>query len=309
MTSPRRFPYVVVDVFTRTRFGGNPLAVVTDARGLSDIEMQLIAREFNFSETTFVLPPELPENTARVRIFNRTQEMPFAGHPNVGTACVLGRQQNLFGKQPGRVMQFEERAGLVEVQLLPDEGGLAGATITAPQPLSVEEPLDPAVIAACVQLKSSDIRVDRHRPCQISVGLPFVVAEVTPHGLAEAQPDVNAFRKAAGSDRHPDTTRRFSLFLYTRADLGEGRLRARMFAPLSGTFEDSATGSASAALAAFLATMGGPADGEIAFTLEQGVEMGRPSEIALLVQKTGGVASRVDVSGRCVEVMSGDLAV
>ncbi len=308
MPTLREVPYVVVDVFTRTRFGGNPLAVITDGRGLSDTEMQLIAREFNFSETTFVLPPEMPGNTARVRIFNRTQEMPFAGHPNVGTACVLGRQQGLFGGQPGRVMRFEEPAGLVEVRLLPDEGGQAGATITAPQQLAVGESIDPAVIAACIQLKQDNVRLERHLPCPVSVGVPFIVAEVTAEGLSNAQPDVKAFRNAALRDGRLDSTSRFSLFIYTRADDGT-RLRARMFAPLSGTFEDPATGSASAALAAFLATLDPRPDGEVAFAIEQGVEMGRPSEIALRVQKSQGEARRVDISGRCVEVMKGDLAV
>lgn len=307
MQSPRRVPYVVVDVFTRIRFGGNPLAVVTDGRVLSDAEMQLIAREFNFSETTFVLPPEFPGNTARVRIFNRTQEMPFAGHPNVGTACVLGRQQDLFGRPPGRLMSFEEGAGLVEVQLLTDETGLLGATITAPQPLTAGEPVEPSVIADCVQLMTHEIRLGQHPPCHVSVGLPFIIAEVTAAGLATAQPDARAFREAAHRAGYPDATSRFSLFLYTRVDDAGRRLRARMFAPLSGTFEDPATGSASAALAAFLASQAGQPDGEIAFTVEQGVEMGRPSEIALSVRKSGGAVTQVAISGRCVEVMRGEL--
>ncbi|MDE1995638.1 MAG: PhzF family phenazine biosynthesis protein, partial [Rhizobiaceae bacterium] len=113
--------YITTDVFTSERFAGNPLAVIPDARGLSDKAMQKIATEFNYSEVTFVLPPENPENTARVRIFTPTKEIPFAGHPNVGTAFVLGQQTEIFGKIPGDRLIFEEKAGLVGVELLRNE--------------------------------------------------------------------------------------------------------------------------------------------------------------------------------------------
>src|SRR5215212_11854971 len=127
------FAFITVDVFTDRRFGGNPLAVFPDARGLSDADMQALAAEFNYSETTFVLPPENPANTARVRIFNRTYEMPFAGHPNVGTGYVLASQ----GQGTGDVMRFEELAGIVEVRIDRDAAGaVVGATIAAPQALS-----------------------------------------------------------------------------------------------------------------------------------------------------------------------------
>jgi trans-2,3-dihydro-3-hydroxyanthranilate isomerase len=129
--------YVTLDVFTATRFAGNPLAVIPDARGLSDEAMQRIAAEFNYSETTFVLPPEDPRNTARVRIFTPTVEVPFAGHPNVGTAFVIGRQKEIFGRPVGGTLRFEEKAGLIVVQLLSEEGQIVGAEIKAPQPLKV----------------------------------------------------------------------------------------------------------------------------------------------------------------------------
>src|SRR5690349_4683774 len=129
--------YVTVDVFTSSRFGGNPLAVIPDARGLSDDAMAAIAREFNYSETTFVLPPADPANTARVRIFTPTSELPFAGHPNVGTGYVLGRLESLFGKPTGNELRFEENAGLVVVELFRDGTEVTGAAITAPQPLSL----------------------------------------------------------------------------------------------------------------------------------------------------------------------------
>ena len=143
----RTYPFVTVDVFTDRRFGGNPLAVFPDARGLSDGEMQALAAEFNLSETTFVLPPDDPANTARVRIFNRTAEMPFAGHPNVGTGWVLAG----MGRDRDGVLRFEEIAGLVEVRSRAT-ARRGGVTIAAPQPLSlgVEMPVD--LVAGCVGL-------------------------------------------------------------------------------------------------------------------------------------------------------------
>src|SRR5215212_9256420 len=123
--------FEVVDVFTTSRFGGNPLAVILDARGLDDAIMQRIAAEFGYSETTFVLPPVDPQHTARVRIFTPTSEVPFAGHPNVGTAFVLARRGAVFGQQVGEQMRFEEHAGLVDVTILRAAGSITGAAITA----------------------------------------------------------------------------------------------------------------------------------------------------------------------------------
>ena len=143
-------PYITVDVFTSTRFEGNPLAVMSDARGVSDTAMQKIAAEFGYSEVTFVLPPENPQNTARVRIFTPTMEIPFAGHPNVGTAYVLGQQSEIFGRPIGDTLRFEEKAGLVEVALQCSEGRVAAATIRAPRPLEIEDTIPDAVIAGCI---------------------------------------------------------------------------------------------------------------------------------------------------------------
>src|SRR5215216_7506802 len=129
--------YEVVDVFTTSRFGGNPLAVILDARGLADALMQQIAAEFGYSETSFVLPPADPQHTAQVRIFTPTTEVPFAGHPNVGTAFVLARRGSVFGQPIDARMCFEERAGLVDVAIVRTEGAITGAAITAPRPLEI----------------------------------------------------------------------------------------------------------------------------------------------------------------------------
>jgi trans-2,3-dihydro-3-hydroxyanthranilate isomerase len=287
----RRFSFVTVDVFTEHRFGGNPLAVLPDARGLSDQEMQSLAAEFNLSETTFVLPADDPKNTARVRIFNRRAEMPFAGHPNVGTGWVL----NELGRAPDGVLHFEEIAGLVEVRI--DAGRV---TIAAPQPLSLGPEMPVDLLAGCVGLDAKDIVVAAHRPVLASVGNSFVVAEVAPAALAKATPDVAKFRAAhqvytaMGPNRLP-------LYLYARD--GDG-LRTRMFSPLSGTLEDAATGSAATPLAALLLSL--TSDAERRYDIVQGVEMGRPSRLfARAWRADDGI--RASVGGICVPVLRGEV--
>jgi trans-2,3-dihydro-3-hydroxyanthranilate isomerase len=303
------FAYATLDVFTTTRFGGNQLAVIPDARGLTDIEMQQIAAEFNYSETTFVLPPQDPANTARVRIFVRTAEIPFAGHPNVGTAFVLGRQDGVFGKITGSSMRFEEGAGLVEVEIVRDRDVVVGARFRAPRALEIGATVDTAALARCVSLDAGAIVTERHAPTRISVGLPFVVAEMDVGSLSQARPNIDAFAAAAATYGEADLGGRLSVFLYARTGQGIDRLRTRMFAPLSGTVEDPATGSASAALAAFLLSLDARADAQQRISIEQGAEMGRPSAIEVEVGKRGGRVHEVFVEGRCVPVMRGMLAV
>ncbi len=293
----RRFAFVTVDVFTDRRFGGNPLAVFPDARGIADAEMQAVAAEFNLSETTFVLPPDDPANTARVRIFNRTSEMPFAGHPNVGTGWVLAQRR---GDLPA-VLRFEEIAGLVEV-----EAGAGGVvTIAAPQPLSLGEKMPIDLLAACVGLAPGDVVLDRHAPVVASVGNAFVIAEVTPAALGRAAPDLAAFRAALAA--FPALgPRRLPLYLHASDGAAGGvtRLRARMFSPLSGTLEDAATGSAATPLAALLLSL--QKRDEARFDIVQGVEMGRPSLLVCSARRApDGI--RATVGGTCVPVLRGEL--
>lgn len=289
--------FQTLDVFTDRRFGGNQLAVVPDARGISDADMQALAAEFNYSETTFVLPPTDPANTARVRIFNRTAEMPFAGHPNVGTGYVLAG----LGRDTGGVLRFEEIAGLVEVRAGRDAAGqVTGAEIDAPRPLVLGPELTAAQVAACAGIAAADVVLDRHRPVQASVGVDFFFAEVAPGSLAGAGPDLAGFRQVAaeaGLDGE-----RLSLFLYA---LDGANVKARMFAPLSGTFEDAATGSASATLAALRLSLTDAADTK--FEISQGVEMGRPSQLSVSARRAAdGV--RASVGGRCVPVFRGEIS-
>jgi trans-2,3-dihydro-3-hydroxyanthranilate isomerase len=296
--------YVTLDVFTRTRFAGNPLAVIPDARGLTDVQMQSIAAEFNYSESTFVLPPEDPANTARVRIFTPTAELPFAGHPNVGTGFVLGRQGELFGSAVAETLQFEERAGLVKVALVRESGEVVGARIAAPRPLEIVHALDAETVTACASLAPDDLLAGGMAPVMASVGLPFALMELASlDALARAQRNDAAFALADRRYHHSDD--RFALFLFHR--LSDTRFRARMFAPLSKTPEDPATGSAAAALAARILSLRPERDFAARLVIDQGVEMVRPSQIVLDIAKIAGVAQPVQVSGHCVEIMSGTL--
>jgi trans-2,3-dihydro-3-hydroxyanthranilate isomerase len=286
------FAFVTVDVFTDRRFGGNPLAVFPDAEGMSDSDMQALAAEFNLSETTFVLPPADPANTARVRIFNRKAEMPFAGHPNVGTGWVLAG----LGRAKADVMRFEEIAGLVEVKA--DSGQV---TIAAPQPLSLGPEMPVDLAAGCVGIAAADVITTNHRPVSASVGNSFVVAEVTGEALTRAVPNIARFREAVATYTAMGVNR-LPLYLYAHDG---NRIRTRMFSPLSGTVEDAATGSAATPLAALLLSLG--KDSEARYDIVQGVEMGRPSRL-LCTARRGADGIRATVGGGCVPVLKGEIS-
>ncbi len=299
--------FTTVDVFTSTRFEGNPLAVITDARGLDDAVMQKIAAEFGYSEITFVLPPENPENTARVRIFTPISEIPFAGHPNVGTAYVLGQQPEVFGKPVGSALRFEEKAGLVCVDLKRDSNQVLSASIRAPQPLSTGRTISPETVARCVSIPAEAVRTSTHSPMVVSVGLDFVVAELADlSALALARPNLAYFKEAAGQNRKGNHD--FSLFVYVRSSESPWHVRARMFAPLDNVAEDPATGSASAALGAYLVSLVPETDIVRSLTIEQGVEMGRRSLINIDVTKSAGKITDVAIGGSCVPVITGEIA-
>jgi trans-2,3-dihydro-3-hydroxyanthranilate isomerase len=306
----RTYRYMTVDVFTDRAFAGNPLAVVMDANGLAREQMQAIAAEFNYSESTFVLPPDDPSHTAHVRIFTRQNELPFAGHPNVGTAFVVALMAERAGSAVPPTVVFEEGAGRVPVDLLRDaDGRVIGATLTAPQPLAIGQTIPPSTVARCVGLEPAAVLTSTHEPVTASVGLPFVIAEVARDAIGAARPDAAAFADAAR--RFPSETGRLSIHLYARTAGREGDadLRARMFSPLGGTTEDPATGSANGALVALLASLEPAARTVVAFDILQGVEMGRPSLLAVSAEKRDGSIVNVRVGGRCTPVMEGRLMV
>ncbi len=291
----RRF--VTTDVFTDRLFGGNPLAVVLDAAGLSSAQMQIIASEFNYSETTFILPPRDPAHTAWVRIFTVNREVPFAGHPNVGAAFALAQQYLARGEPCPEQFVFEEAAGLVPVRLLHDGDAVTGAELLAPEPLSRLSQLDPARAAACLSLRPEDIRTDAHAPEVASVGLPFLIVELaTRDALRRARPDRAAY------DAWLPLDGAVSIYTYTR-EADDCDLQARMFMPR--LTEDPATGSATAVAAALLAALHDSTDAELRLHVRQGVDMGRPSQLLTRVRKSGGAVAEVRVGGVCVAAMQG----
>jgi trans-2,3-dihydro-3-hydroxyanthranilate isomerase len=292
--------YITVDVFTDRAFGGNPLAVVLDAGGLSTAQMQAISREFNYSETTFVLPPADKANDAQVRIFTVNREIPFAGHPNVGTAFVLA---TLAAKPPARLL-FEEGAGLVPVAVVTAQGRVKSTEFTAPQTLKRMSQVSAEQAAALLSLTADDVRTDRHAPQVISVGLSFIAVELASRdALRRAKPDAAAFERTFPCDGSD------AVYLYTRdvpAIEKPCELQARMFHPgASGLSEDPATGSATAAAAALLADLDATRDGELRLTIGQGVDMGRPSLLLTRVRKKNGAIESIHVGGGSVKMMEG----
>ena len=297
------FEFVTVDVFTDARFGGNPLAVFPDARGLVPEQMQAIAKEFNLSETTFVLPPDNPQHTARVRIFTPQYEMPFAGHPNVGTGTVLAWRD----PSPPEHFTFEEIAGLVRVHLLRGgDGKIAGARIAAPHSLQLGASVPTEMLADCVGLPEADILTGLHHPVVASVGAAFAIAEVRDRAtLSSAVPDLAAFRRLA--ERIPDLATHCNVLLFARIGGDVTQLATRMFAPLAGVLEDPATGSANAALAALLTSVAPGEDVDLHYDISQGEKMGRPSRLLASARKTAEGPVTATIAGNCVPVMRGVL--
>lgn len=292
--------YAVADVFTDTPFLGNPVAVVLDAQGMSSGQMQQIAAEFGYSETTFVLPPENAANTAQVRIFTPTREIPFAGHPNVGTAFVLASYAAQNGDVLPETLLFEEAAGLVPVRLIKDNGVTTGAELLVPEPLSCRSQVSPQNVAACLSLKAQDIRTDVHQPLVASVGLPFLVVELASReALRQCVPNLQGFRAILPLDGA------VSIYAYTR-DVGpeaQCDLQARMFTPRM--TEDPATGSATAATTALLAMLHGKTT--LSLRVSQGVDMGRASTLYSGFDASSGKPI-VRVGGNSVITMEGTLA-
>ncbi|HYX20308.1 MAG TPA: PhzF family phenazine biosynthesis protein [Thermoanaerobaculia bacterium] len=297
-----RHRYLHCDVFTDSIFGGNPLAVLPDARGLSDAQMQRIAREFNFSETSFVLPPE-SGNTRRVRIFTPSIEVPFAGHPNVGTAFALAISGELGPLAGTRTIVFEEKAGLVPITIERRAGGAFFCELSAPEPLSVGRSVAPETLAAAVSLDARDVRTAVHAPAAFSVGLPFLFAELASRGaLARARTD------PAGVDALVAAGVPADVHLYVRSG-DDFDLRTRMFAPKDGVPEDPATGSANVALAAALAHFDARPSGSFRYRIAQGVEMGRPSVLEARAEKKGGAVTEARIGGTSVLVAEGTMEV
>ena len=297
-----RYRYFLCDVFTDRLFGGNPLAVLPDALGLSDRQMQQIAREFNFSESAFVLPPEQGK-TRRVRIFTPTTEVPFAGHPNVGTAFALARAGELGPLDGPLEVTFEEKAGFVPIRIERQADGAIACELAAPERLSLGAVVGPDALASAVSLSPDDVVTRTHPPQVASVGLPFLVAEVADRAALErARTSMPGVEALAAEGIVPD------VHLYVRS-ADEFDLRARMFAPLDGVPEDPATGSANCALAALLAHCDPRDAGRLSWRIAQGVEMGRPSVLAARAAKEAGAVVGAWIGGTSVLVGEGWLEI
>lgn len=295
--------YCVLDVFTDASLAGNPLAVVLDAEGLDDARMQAIAREFNLSETVFVQPPREARHRAALRIFTPARELPFAGHPTVGTAVLLalrspnGADAQAFG--------LEEKVGIVPCVVETSDERSGHARFRLPQlPALDGEAPDEIATAWALGLDPASIGFGRHVTSRHSAGVGFTFVPLASlDAIGRAKPAGEAFEKAFGGPG-----RRPVAFLYTRETVGTGRhFHARMFGHGLGIYEDAATGSAVAAFAGVLMQCEPMGDGEHAFTIEQGFEMGRPSLIELRMTIRSGAVVSAEIGGSAVVVAEGTL--
>ncbi|MEO0398002.1 MAG: PhzF family phenazine biosynthesis protein [Pseudomonadota bacterium] len=295
----RTFPFETWDVFTETAFAGNPLAVVTYAQGLSDAEMQAIAREFNLSETTFILPPDGPDHDARVRIFVPAHEVPFAGHPTIGTALSIASARKSY--EP---LTLRLEAG--DFPLWFDTSGpMPRATFRNPNPPKAwdVEAVDAVTLrlGSAFGLTPGAVAVGAAAPCIAGAGNDFLYAQVGAADLAAINPDA-----AALGEIHRDVA--VGVVAYAPSNEADTDYVVRVFAPAAGIFEDPATGSAACALPAVVARAGALKDGAHSWRIRQGVEMGRPSDIHAAFTLTDGRVGEVEINGAAVHVQSGAMS-
>ncbi len=307
------YKYHTADVFTDVPFGGNQLAVLPNATGLDDRQMLAIAREFNYSETVFVFPAETPAGTRKLRIFTPGSELPFAGHPTVGTAYVLTEtgEINLDGDETTIIL--EEGVGPVPVLIRAQDGKPVFMQLTAARPPERgPAPTDVGALADVLSLEPSDILYDSvFTPEAVSAGVPFLfvpLRSLEALGKARVRQDVweRTVKGSWASEIYvfvedAESAKRGGV----RA--GNGVVRSRMFAPTLGIAEDPATGSAAAAFGGYLAWRATVHDGTLKWLIHQGVEMGRPSRLEVETDVTGGTVTAIRVGGASVLVSSGPL--
>ena len=297
--------FFTADVFTERMFGGNQLAVFPEAEGIDPRVMQSIARELNISETVFVFPPSDPAHTRRLRIFTPASELPFAGHPTIGTAFVLASIGEVPLGDGGASIVFEEGVGPVAVSVRAEQGRPGYCELTAAR-LPEEGPTPPPLeeIASTLSLRPEDLRAGDAPPRGFSCGVPYLFVPVRDQAtLARARINFPAWERSLSNWW---TT---AVFPFAETDSRDGTdYRARMFAPALGVPEDPATGSAAAALAGYLAGARGPDTGTLRWVVEQGVEMGRPSRLHVTCERAGGRISAVRVGGSSVLVSEGRLS-
>jgi trans-2,3-dihydro-3-hydroxyanthranilate isomerase len=294
-----RRQFYTLDVFTDVALAGNPLAVVLDSEGLDDARMQAIAREFNLAETVFVQEPRNPVNTARLRIFTPARELPFAGHPTVGTAVLLAhlRAPELLAREDLRIV-LEEQVGDVVCVARHRKGKAMAAYFTLPRlPEPGGEAPSDEILAADLDLDVADIGFGAHRPTLYGAGTSNLFVPIASlAAMAKARPNLKSWGENGGP----------AVYLYTKETANAGsNWHARMFASGWGVVEDPATGSAVAAFAGVLMRFERPSDGEHMAVIEQGVEMGRPSFISLGMVVEQGALQSATIGGSAVIVAQG----
>lgn len=294
-----RLNFHTLDVFTERALAGNPLAVVLDSDALDGTAMQSIAREFNLSETVFVLEPRDPVNTARLRIFTPSRELPFAGHPTIGAAILIAelRAPGLLARNDVTLV-LEEGIGPITCSVRHRQGQGLRASFALPQlPATVKTSFAREDVAAAIGLEAEQIGFDRHVPTSFSAGVPLTFVPVaSAEALVRAQARQPAFEAAIGP----------AAFLYSRATVHPGSaFQARMFAPGFGIAEDPATGSAVAAFGGVMMQFEDLGDGEHGLVIEQGFTMGRPSFITLSLEIAAGELVSSAIGGAAVRITQG----
>ena len=309
------YKFHTADVFTDIAFGGNQLAVLPDARGLSTEQMQQITREFNFSETIFVLPPEDKAHTRRVRIFTPGAELPFAGHPTVGCAFVLAATGEIELSGDETKIVLEEGVGPVPVLIRAKDGKPYFTQLTAARiPEKSNRTYDVNTIAAALSLTADDIDTEGLHAIEAwSAGLFYLFVPLRSRSaLARSRIRMDAWEKSLRDSSTPE------IYVFVEDDesrerggiaSGDAVIRSRMFAPSIGVAEDPATGSAAASFGGYLAARSSSRDGTLKYLIHQGVEMGRPSQLFVEVDVSGGAVTDVRVGGSTVLASSGTLHV
>lgn len=300
-----RYAFHTLDVFTDHIFGGNPLAVFPDGGGLTTEQMQTVAGELNLSETVFVFPPDNPVHTRHLRIFTPGIELPFAGHPTVGAAHLLAEIGDIPLDGDETRIVFEEGVGPVPVTIRASEGHVVSAQFSAAR-MPEFGPAAPrlADIAEMLSLETGDI-LNEPKPAAVSCGVPFLcVMLANPGALARARTRRGAWERILAGSWAPH------LYLIARfEDAPDTSYRARMFAPAMGIDEDPATGSAATALAGYLAPLAAKKSGTLHWSVDQGVDMGRPSRLEVEADISQGAVTAIRVSGRSVIVSHGEMTI
>jgi trans-2,3-dihydro-3-hydroxyanthranilate isomerase len=290
-----KLDYLLLDVFTRDRLHGNPLAVVLRADGLLDDQMQRIAGEFNLSETVFITKPRTERHSAAIRIFTPHVELPFAGHPTVGAATVLGLELK------SSAIRLEEKIGVITCVIEKIDKARAHARFALPHlPAEVGKPPERVQLALTLGLEPDDIGFGGHRPSVYSAGVTFYLVPVKSAAvLRRVMPQRRGWAEVFPLEHN-------SVYVYTETPEEDGvDFAARMFSPGMGLGEDPATGAAAAALIGELAR--DAADGQTEYVLRQGVEMGRPSRITIQIRKTGDTLTHGGIGGDAVIIGQGSL--